>query len=356
MIKKKLALCISLALSFVMMLCFAGCGNGNPGDQEPEKPQPEVKFNNPVIEKDMADPAVIRHDGWVYVFATGKKLYKSQDAITWQEVSGGVGINPTWGAKGAGFWAPDIVKIGDKFLLYYSLSVWGDENPGIGVASADHPEGPWTDHGKLFQSKEIGVENSIDPAVFVAQDGAVYMMWGSFRGIYGAELTADGLALKGGIDYAKEHKTLIAGQPGEWDGSTFEGAYVIYRNGYYYFFGSSGTCCDGLRSTYNVRVGRSQNPLGPYLDSNGKNLANNRNVGHQVLQGSGTMVGPGHNSILVDDHGNDYIVYHVYVDVDGEAKGRYLALDKLLWNDDGWCQVKNTMPSTRAVAPYFNQN
>ena len=45
------------------------------------------------------------------------------------------------------------MQIGDKLLLYYSLSVWDDPNPGIGVASADHPEGPWTDHGKLFTSR-----------------------------------------------------------------------------------------------------------------------------------------------------------------------------------------------------------
>ena len=73
-----------------------------------------------------------------------------------------MGISPTWGTAGAGFWAPDIVRIGDKLVLYYSLSVWDDPNPGIGVASADHPEGPWTDHGKLFTSQEIGVDNSME--------------------------------------------------------------------------------------------------------------------------------------------------------------------------------------------------
>ena len=45
--------------------------------------------------------------------------------------------------------APDINKIGDKYVLYYSMSVWGGElTCGIGCATADKPEGPFTDHGK----------------------------------------------------------------------------------------------------------------------------------------------------------------------------------------------------------------
>ncbi|MCK7488058.1 MAG: hypothetical protein MZU97_23140 [Bacillus subtilis] len=60
------------------------------------------------------------------------------------------------------------------------------------------------DHGKLFDSNSIGVNNSIDSTVFVVDD-RVYMIWGSFRGLYGVELTADGLALKDGAN-AKKHQ------------------------------------------------------------------------------------------------------------------------------------------------------
>ncbi len=49
-------------------------------------------------------------------------------------------------------------------MLYYSMSVWGGElTCGIGCATADKPEGPFTDHGKMFRSNEINVQNSIDP-------------------------------------------------------------------------------------------------------------------------------------------------------------------------------------------------
>ena len=321
------------------------------GESDPDFVQ--TYYRNPILEMSCADPHIIKHDGVYYIFSTGLNVYKSTDTIKW-ESAGTMDISPKWGTNGAGNWAPDVAKIGNKYMVYYSRSTWGDANPGIGVASADHPLGPWTDHGCLFLSKDIGVENSIDPGVFVGQDNKVYMVWGSFRGIYGVQLTDDGLGLYGGIDYARENKVLVAGQPGEWDGATFEGSYVIFKDGYYYFFGSSGTCCDGLSSTYNVRIGRSRNPLGPYVDSNGQNLANNRNVGHQVIQGSSNLVGPGHNSILIDDAGDYWLVYHVWKNDNGNAKGRYLAIDKLIWDDNGWCSVKSTMPSGKKTeAPYI---
>ena len=70
--------------------------------------------------------------------------------------------------------------------------------------------------------------------------------------------------------------------------------YTSYKDGWYYYFGSSGTCCEELRSTYHVRVGRSKNPLGPYVDSRGRALAGAGNVGDTILAGAGNFVGPGH--------------------------------------------------------------
>ena len=72
--------------------------------------------------------------------------------------------------------------------MYYSMSVWGGEwTCGIGVATADKPEGPFTDHGKLFRSNEIGIQNCIDP-FYIEDGGKKYLFLGKLHGIYGAEL------------------------------------------------------------------------------------------------------------------------------------------------------------------------
>ena len=126
------------------------------------------------------------------------------------------------------------------------MSVWGGEQTcGIGVATADSPQGPFTDHGKMFRSNEIGVQNSIDPS-FLQYEGRNYLVWGSFRGIYVIELTEDGLSLKPGAE-----KKRIAG-------TAFEAAYIHKHGDYYYMFASIGSCCEGIRSTYKVVVGRSK--------------------------------------------------------------------------------------------------
>ena len=75
------------------------------------------------------------------------------------------------------------------------MSVWGGEwTCGIGAAVSDKPEGPFIDKGPLFRSKTIQVQNSIDQ-FFMEDNGKKYLFWGSFRGIYGIELSGDGLSV-----------------------------------------------------------------------------------------------------------------------------------------------------------------
>ena len=231
------------------------------------------------------------------------------------------------------------MQIGDTFVMYYALSTWGDPDPGIGIATAEHPLGPWTDQGKLFTSTEIGVNNSIDPAVFRGQDGKLYMIWGSFRGLYGVELTDDGLALQGGLEYARDNNTLVAGLDTSqaFNLATYEAPYIVYKDGYYYLFVSSGSCCERKSSTYHVRVGRSENPLGPYYDDQGRDMKG-ENRGAIVVQASEDFVGVGHNAVIQDDAGNWYILYHGYdtqeYETFGNTNRRSLLIDKLDWSGD----------------------
>jgi arabinan endo-1,5-alpha-L-arabinosidase len=330
-------------------------------------------YTNPVFEPVLADPHIIKDDdGYFYVFGTqddGKwgddygvryvPIIRSLDLVNWEYVGQAFTLakRPSWGTIGAGIWAPDIAKVGDTYNLYYSLSTWGDPNPGIGVATAPHPSGPWTDRGMVLRSSMIGVNNSIDPTVFVAE-GKVYMIWGSFRGLYGVELTSDGLALKDG-ENAINTKVHIAGYDTSrgWDGSTYEGAYVIYKDGFYYMFTSSGTCCEGYRSSYHVKVSRSTSPLGPYYDSQGRDMLSG-NRGHLVLDKNEHFIGPGHNSIVIDDAGDYWILYHAFDVREPEKYGnsprRCMLIDKLVWDDQGWPSVEGLSPSHgEQTAPYI---
>ena len=56
---------------------------------------------------------------------------------------------PNW-KPGSGLWAPDIARIDGQYVLYYSLTRFGDPNPGIGIATADSPTETFVDQGKLL--------------------------------------------------------------------------------------------------------------------------------------------------------------------------------------------------------------
>ena len=257
----------------------------------------------------------------------------SPDLVNWTKVGEvfTAGNHPQITDKaGANLWAPDINKIGDRYVLYYSQP--GENNKhAIGVASGPSPVGPFTDHGKLIGSDEIGVDISIDQ-FYIEEDGHKYMFWGSFRGIWAIELADDGLSLKPGAG-----KRKIAGDQ-------YEGTYIHKRDGYYYLIVSTGD----FMKDYHVVVGRSRSLMGPYVDRAGRDMLG---VHHELVVGNGNgFVAPGHNAEFVtDDKGQDWMLYHTRLEVGGP---RYLILDRIEWND-GWPEVRGHVPARSAEAPVF---
>lgn len=297
----------------------------------------EEQYINPVYSHEFPDPSIYRDDDGLYwVFATEGGYASSVNLIDWN-YEGNVFItagSPLWGSNGAHVWAPDVIKIADTYLYYYALSAWGDANPGIGYCyTNDLKSGIWHSGGKLFDSQEIAVYNSIDPQV-VALDGKVYMLWGSFNGIYRVELTADGRNLLGGIEAARQNKVLIAS-------NAFEGVYVSKINDYYYMFLSAGSCCQGLASTYRVSVFRSENFAGPFLDPFGQSATEGR--GLIILESSAYFKGPGHCAVTLDDAGQSWMVYHSY-SLDSPNR-RLLMIDQIYFDDEGWPLIINNIPS-----------
>jgi len=104
-----------------------------------------------------------------------------------------------------------------------------------------------------------------------------------------------------------------------------------------------GGCCDGLDSTYNIRVGRSENVEGPYLDKRGKDMMKRK--GSVVLRTrprkNKRIVGPGHAGIFKKGS-KEYFSFHFY-DNDNEGMGT-LGVYELKWNKKGWPRVNLKKP------------
>lgn len=302
-------------------------------------------YTNPVFDHDFPDPNLVRgDDGYFYAYSTQADwrkdnaggpyiipILRSKDLVHWESVGQALDKKPSWKSAG-GIWAPDAARYKGKYYLYYSFSTWGDPNPGIGLAVGDQPAGPFTDKGKVFLSKEIGVKNSIDP-FFIEDNGKAYLFWGSFNGIYGVELSSDGERVKGDT-------FRIAG-------NAYEGAYIYKRGKYYYFFGSTGTCCEGAKSTYKVKIGRSRSLRGPYHDQEGKLLLDNGGTLLLEANDDAGFAGPGHNGDLITDKtGQTWMLYHAFRK-ENDKKGRVMLLDQITWHNE-WPAIAEKRPSVTA--------
>ncbi len=300
-----------------------------------------------------ADPDVIYgDDGYWYMYCTntscemGDKgvaydrgpIFRSQNLIDWTWVGSvfdGHSDALEWGDPDAGVWAPSVLKVGDTYNYYYSLSLWGDSNPGIGVATSPTPYGPWTHYGMVLDSETSGVSNSIDPqALYVGEE--LYLVWGSFYGIAATKLTDDGIEPFCGLSALKDNLIWIVedNSGGTMDiDINYEGSYIIEIDGSWYYFGSQGSCCSGVDSTYRVKVGKSDSFFGDFKGSDGKKL-HEGTYGDLVIGPSEQVAGTGHNTIVRDFAGDYWIFYHGF-DINGEFPNeRVPFIDKLLFDED----------------------
>jgi len=209
----------------------------------------------------------------------------------------------------------------------------------------------WDDQGSPLTciiGSDYDVERSaIDPSVFWGinnsinnDDGKLFLVTGGGY-IVGTELDPETYEQKYGewFDVDSEDWTELARGPKEESEHQWIEAAYIYPNvdtGYYYLFVNWGHCCNGVDSTYEIRVGRSTTPMGPYVDKNGVSLFDGGGI---LFESSGNgnnwfLIGPGHAGIWTNKKGKDFVSFHYY---DGRREGNsWIAEKRLLWDDWGW--------------------
>ena len=265
------------------------------------------------------DPSTIAEcDGKYYTFGTGGGGLISSDGWTWE----GGADRPGGGA------APDVMKLGDRYLCIYGATgggLGGGHNGRIltmwnKTLDPKSPDFHWTKAVEVCSSDGMEDQDAIDPCLLL--DPTTGRLWASYGTYFGTirliELNPNtGERVKGN----KEKDIAI----------DCEATDLIYRNGWYYLLGTHGTCCDGVNSTYNIVVGRSRSVEGPYID----------NVGRDMFHGGGRMVigagdrktGAGHFGRTIVDEGVELMSFHWEADFDQGGRS-VLAIKPLLWKND----------------------
>ncbi|MEK7475723.1 MAG: pectate lyase [Candidatus Coatesbacteria bacterium] len=281
------------------------------------------------------DPCIIADRGRYYVFSTGDGLpiRRSTDLVHWERVGRVFAATPSWvsaAVPGVGaLWAPDISRRNGRFHLYYAASTFGSNRSCIGLASnatldPDAPDYGWRDEGEVIASRPGDDYDAIDPQAVCDRAGRWWLAFGSYwSGIKVVPLDA----ATGKPEGHPVALTAIARRPS----TDIEAPFIVEHAGFYYLFASTGQCCRGAESTYEIRAGRSRFPAGPYLDRRGKGMM--EGGGDLILGGDERWRGPGHCAVL-SDAGQDFLVYHAY---DAYHDGQpTLHVRRLRWTADGW--------------------
>lgn len=298
----------------------------------------EKSASRGVSTRDPSDIVKCKDEYWVFYTGRGVPSYHSKDLVKWERGPAVFKEAPEWVAKivpenrNMVYWAPDIMKLGDRYLLYYSVSSFGKMTSAIALATnptldPDDPAYHWTDQGVVVRTQDGDGYNAIDPSIFHdSSNGSLWLTFGSYwSGIKLFQLDPQTGKRPAGASDSKP--TALAFN------ESIEASYLCKHDSYYYLFVNWGTCCRGPSSTYNIRVGRSKTVTGPYIDKAGVEMLHNGGSLF-VATTNGPLIGPGHAGVL-SAQGKEWFTSDFEGDI--RMNGRpTLAIMPLRWNAQGW--------------------
>jgi beta-xylosidase len=299
-------------------------------------PSPSIgpgQFQNPVIDRNYADPFVLAVDGLYYAYATGDLTYNiqvstSEDLVNWTPRREALPKLPFWQPSAKGLtWAPEVVQTSAGYVMHYTARDVQAGRQCLAVAVADDPAGPFVDESEEPLLCQYDLGGSIDSSPFEDTDGRRYLLWKSDGNccaipvrFFIAPLRDDGLELTG---EAVELAGLKVDQG--WERTLIEAPTLLLHEEVYYLFFSAN---DYNSRDYAVGYATAADVMGPYLDAE-----ENPILATEVPFGSppGSPAGPGHQSIVADGAGALWMVYHAW---DSGLIGDRIGGRRAMWIDE----------------------
>jgi len=358
---------LKIVLCWILLAAaLASCGGGGAVETtEPVTDAPETEevievkeikngphyaasyYTNNLIDK-AADPFILSHNGMYYLYCTGGSQFSvrsSTNLKSWRNNSNVIlKLSSLGWAKDNG-WAPEMYEYNGKFYFIFSARAYSGIY-AIDIAVSDAPDGKFVPltQGKPFFQPEYSV---IDASLFFDDDGRIYMYYSKdcstnkignkkVSQTYGVEVKPDFSGIIG-------EPVLISTPEKDWElksGNTLwnEGPVVFKKNGVYYLLFSANFY---QKEHYSVGYAVSDTPL-RFFDKADDT---------RILAGNGkTVTGPGHCNILRSPDGSEiYVVYHVHTVPPNTDGGRSLAIDRLIFKEDGTLELDGPSETRRPL-------
>ncbi len=336
----------TLLLFSLVLTSLLGCKDSSP-------PQP-IPTAGPKVLAGVHDPGhLVREGNQIVLFASAVE-WTTYETTQQRWIPRGddlySGQAPAWDlSPRPQYWAPSVFRSSSNAFRIYHSAVYNEDGHGsrIGFAEAQGDPtqfsfAPSAEH--VIESNGTDQPFAIDPAVFRDRDGRDWLVYGSHaEGIVIVELDPTTGLLKENPQNkfwapGDSRFTTIANYGGNLSENNVEAAYIHPHpdNGYYYLFVNWDRCCSGTNSSYNIRVGRSTSPTGPFLDRDGRDMAQGGGTlfmdANGQMVGNSRFIGPGHAGIYRHTDGQDYFTHHFY---DGDNRGEpSLGIWCLRWEND----------------------
>ncbi len=286
------------------------------GDDSPvttsttQAPVMPMVWTNPVLPDDFPDPFVVRDgDGYVAVAtnASGRRVQvsTSPDLADWSMPGEALSSMPRWASTRIDLvWAPSIIRLDDRWMMYATFQEASSERQCIGAASATVPSGPYSPLGEQPLVCPVAAGGAIDPEVVLHGDSPT-LLWkvdgnccGKPSVIRSQQLSTDGTALEGAAtDLIRLDQPWERGPTAPQ--STVEGPSMTRIGGRWVLLYSAGGYAGG---GYSMGYAVCDSPAGPCTKPSSAPL---------LASGVG-LSGPGGGSFFDDDDGRTWIAYHAW--------------------------------------------
>lgn len=296
-----------------------------------------ISYDHVVLPGDFPDPTITKIGDTYWASATSAEwgavfpIFSSKNLLDWELVSHVFPDKlPDWASSN--FWAPELYHENGRTYLYYTARQKG-AMLCVAVASADHPAGPYTDHGILV-GQEAG---SIDGFAMPDEHGDLYLIWKEDGNschqetpIWAQRLNDARTALIGAA-------TELFTNDAKWEGPLVEGSALVRHDDWFYMFYAGNSCC-GKGCNYATGVARSRSLLGPW----------EKHEQNPILDRNNVWKCPGHGTVTELD-GRWFLLHHAYAAESHEFVGRQGLLSEFTWNEQEWPEFVNRSPQAPAL-------